>query len=173
MKKFMEDWLDEDAKLKKRVETIRRQMSKKNTVEEVVEAWQLQQSEYETVSAAFLIRTSDEKLWTTDILGSKTSIHVFNELSRFSSFRKSSSTSVQAGSLIIPILGYGLVRVPIIFSNQFEGVIWLHHVAYCVDFVSNLVSVKHLKDKEIEWDTEIEMLFKRVDQKRKFVCQIF
>ena len=38
MKKFMEDQLAEDPKLKKSVETIRRQMAKKNPVEEVVEA---------------------------------------------------------------------------------------------------------------------------------------
>lgn len=105
---------------------------------------------HEEVSAVFLIGKSHTELKNIDVLDSGATFHVYNDLSRFYDFRYSTSpTGIQVGSSVVPILGYGSIKVLITMINQAEGVLRLHDVAYCVDFMSNLIFIKKLKKRSI------------------------
>lgn len=128
----------------------------------------------EEVSAAFLIGKTHANMRNIDVIDSGATLHVYNDLSRFSNFRKSTSLSgIQAGSTVVPILGYGSVRVPITLTSHAEGVLRLHNVAYCVDFICNLISIRRLNERQIWWDNEANLLYRRDGQAKQSLCMIF
>src|SRR6266487_639171 len=94
------------------------------------------------------------------ILDSGATIHVFNNLSRFSNFRKAPRGDyLIAGSSEVPILGYGDVTL-----RTAKGALRLKNVAFCTDFATNLVSFSLLKEKNIYWDTINNTLFRKSDR---------
>jgi transposase InsO family protein len=89
------------------------------------------------------------------ILDSGTTIHVFNDLSRFHNFKKAPSHHILiAGNSEVPILGYGDVNLQITRPNGTKGTLRLRNVAFCTDFTTNLVSFRLLKQQGYYWDNK-------------------
>ena len=89
------------------------------------------------------------------ILDSGTTIHIFNDLSRFYNFRRAPrGHCVIAGDSEVPILGYGDVDVNITKPNGSKGILRLRGVAYCADFATNLVSFRLLRKKKYHWNNK-------------------
>jgi hypothetical protein len=92
------------------------------------------------------------------ILDSGTTIHIFNEITRFVNFRSADPGDfVWAGQHKVPIQGYGNVDIeikkPAKNSNSKESrILRLHDVAFCQDFASNLVSLRQLRKRGMWWD---------------------
>ncbi|KAL3712549.1 hypothetical protein TMatcc_001248 [Talaromyces marneffei ATCC 18224] len=88
------------------------------------------------------------------LLDSGSSIHVFNEFERFINFRKAQvGDFLWAGSNQVPILGYGEVDIQVHGLGGMLRILRLYNVAYCKDFVANLVSFYQLRKQGIWWDT--------------------
>ena len=103
------------------------------------------------------------------ILDSGTTIHVFNDLSRFSNFRKAPRGEyLLAGSSEVPVLGYGDVTLQITKENGTKGVLRLKNVAFCTDFITNLVSFRLLRARGIHWNTISNTLFR--ESNSSLVC---
>jgi len=80
------------------------------------------------------------------ILDSEVIIHVFNNLSQFSNFRKAPQEDyLLARSSKISILEYENV----ILQSKNEQVLHLKDVTFCTDFVINLMSFRLLKANDI------------------------
>ena len=91
------------------------------------------------------------------ILDSGTTLHIFNDLSRFYNFRKAPRHEyVIAGSSEVPILGYGDVNVQVTKPDKSKGVLRLKDVAFCTDFNTNLVSFRLLRKRGYYWDNKGE-----------------
>jgi hypothetical protein len=89
------------------------------------------------------------------ILDSGTTIHVFNDLSRFHNFKKAPSHHVLiAGNSTVPILGYRDVNLQVNRPNGSRGTLRLKDVAFCTDFTTNLVSFRLLKQQGYYWDNK-------------------
>ena len=89
------------------------------------------------------------------ILDSGTTLHIFNDLSRFHNFRKAPRHQyVTAGSSEVPILGYGDVDVRVTRPNGSRGTLRLKDVAFCTDFNTNLVSFNLLQKRGYYWDNK-------------------
>lgn len=89
------------------------------------------------------------------ILDSGTTIHVFNDLSRFHNFRKAPRHHyLIAGNREVPILGYGDVDVDVTGPNRSKCKLHLKQVAFCTDFATNLVSFRLLRQKGYYWDNK-------------------
>ncbi len=105
------------------------------------------------------------------ILDSGASLHVFNDLSRFSNFRKAvCGDYLLAGASEVPILGYGHVHLRITKENGAKGILRLKDVAFCPDFVTNIVSFRLLRAKGIHWNTISNTLFRESDS--SLVCTL-
>jgi hypothetical protein len=86
------------------------------------------------------------------LLDSGSSIHVFNELKRFVNFRKLQyGDFLWTGSHQVPVLRYGEVDIVVHGLGGKLQVLRLYNVAYCKDFVANLVSFYQLRKQEIWW----------------------
>jgi GAG-pre-integrase domain len=89
------------------------------------------------------------------ILDSGTTLHIFNDLSRFHNFRKAPRHQyVTAGSSEVPILGFGDVDVRVTRPNGSRGTLRLKEVAFCTDFNTNLVSFNLLQKRGYYWDNK-------------------
>src|SRR5579871_1097629 len=89
------------------------------------------------------------------ILDSGTTIHVFNDLSRFINFRKAPRHHyLVAGNGEVPILGYGDVNVNVTRLDKSKGILRLKNVAFCTDFATNLVSFELLQKKGYYWNNK-------------------
>jgi hypothetical protein len=89
------------------------------------------------------------------ILDSGTTLHIFNQISRFLNFRAAPEGDfVWAGDHKLPILGYGEVDIKI--KQQLGGtrLMRLYDVAYCEGIVCNLVSLRILRQKGYHWDNK-------------------
>ncbi len=101
------------------------------------------------------------------ILDSGATIHVFNNLSRFSNFQKAPRGDyLCAGSSEVPILGYGDVTL----WPKNGRVLRLKNVAFCTDFITNLVSFRLLKAREIYWNMVNNTLFRENDS--SIICTL-
>jgi hypothetical protein len=90
-------------------------------------------------------QTSIFLLKLSAILDSRASLHVFNDLSRFSDFRNASRGDyLLAGASEVPILGYRNVDLRITKENGKKGILRLKEVTFCPDFVTNIVSFRLL-----------------------------
>ena len=104
------------------------------------------------------------------LLDTGSSLHVFNNLRRFDSFRKAPRGDyVLAGSAKVPILGYGKVSMRVDLDNGKKRIFQLHDVAYCPEFVTNIVSYDLLEERGFRWDTKTGQLVRSDDSP---VCQI-
>jgi hypothetical protein len=89
------------------------------------------------------------------ILDSGTTIHVFNDLSRFINFRKAPHHHILiAGNHEVPILGYGDIHINLKRPNGGKGTLQLKNIAFCTDFAINLVSFRLLREKGYHWDNK-------------------
>ena len=79
------------------------------------------------------------------ILDSGTTIHVFNDLSRFINFRKAPHHHILiAGNHKVPILGYGDIHIKLKKQNGGKRTLRLRNATFCTNFATNLVSFKLL-----------------------------
>jgi hypothetical protein len=89
------------------------------------------------------------------ILDSGTTLHIFNDLSRFTNFRKAPSHHVlTVGDHEVPILGYGDVHITVMRPNGGTGTLRLKDAAFCTDFTTNLVSFRQLREKGYYWNNK-------------------
>ena len=90
------------------------------------------------------------------ILDSGTTIHIFNEISRFTNFRTADPRDfVWAGTERVPIQGYGNVDIEVTVpgnKQHSKRILRLNDVAFCQDFTSNLVSLRQLRKRGMWWD---------------------
>jgi hypothetical protein len=98
--------------------------------------------------------TSTHPLKLSAILDSGTTIHVYNDLSRFHNFRKAPRHHyLITGNYEVPILGYRDVDINTIRPNG-KGVLRLKNVAFCTNFATNLVSFRLLRKKGYYWNNK-------------------
>jgi hypothetical protein len=89
------------------------------------------------------------------ILDSGTTLHVFNDLSRFLNFRKAPRHHyLIAGNTEVPILGYGEIHLRVTRPNRSKATLRLRNAAFCTDFATNLVSFRLLRNNGYYWDNE-------------------
>jgi hypothetical protein len=82
------------------------------------------------------------------LLDTASSLHVFNNLRRFNNFRKAPRGDyVQAGSTKVPILGHGKVTMQVNSGKNKKRSFQLKNVAYCPEFVTNIVSYDLLEER--------------------------
>lgn len=104
------------------------------------------------VDAAFSIEVYP--LINSAILDSGTTIHIFNNRSRFLNMRRAiEGDSVWAGDKRLPITGYGEVDIKIRTINGQRRILRLVDVAHCEKLVCNLVSLRQLRKRGFYWDT--------------------
>lgn len=121
-----------------------------------------------TVRSSFFVREgkdSDYASFSTDayplknsaILDSATTIHIFNEITRFLDFKTANPGDyVWAGERKVPIKGYGTVDVIIKAPNKnqklTDKILRIRDVAFCPNFAANLVSLQQLHKRGLWWD---------------------
>lgn len=106
-----------------------------------------------TSTAAFLVKESAYPLRNSSILDSGTTLHLFNEITRFKSFAPSYEKEVvYAGSSHLPILGYGEVDLELRNLENKPRLLTLKRVAYCPKIGTNLVSLRRLRQQGYWWD---------------------
>lgn len=90
----------------------------------------------------------------SSILDTGTTIHIFNEITRFLHFQTAPvGDFVWAGDSKVPILGYGNVDIQIQGPKRKLQILRLYDVAYCENFAANLVSFYQLRKQGYWWDT--------------------
>ena len=98
------------------------------------------------------VTVTDFPLKYSFILDSGSSIHVSRTLSRFTNFRKAPAGHYAVcGSGTVTILGYGEVDIQLTDQKGKRRILRLHNVAYCPDFPTNLVSLRLLETRGIDW----------------------
>ena len=89
------------------------------------------------------------------ILDSGSTLHIFNQISRFLDFRVATpGECVWAGDHKIPIRGYGEVDITVQTLTGGTRILRLYDVAYCKEIVCNLVSLRKLRRRGIYWDNK-------------------
>ncbi|KID81860.1 polyprotein [Metarhizium guizhouense ARSEF 977] len=89
------------------------------------------------------------------LLDSASTIHIFNEISRFNNFRTAlPGDCVTAGDHLVPIQGYGDVDIRVQGQRGFD-ILRLHNVALCENFAANLVSLRQLRQHGYWWDNRL------------------
>ena len=93
-------------------------------------------------AAAAAFSVAKYPLKNSAILDSGTTLHIFNEISRFLNYRLvPEGDCVVAGDSLVPILGYGDVDI-LVRARKETRVMRHHNVAYCENFACNIVSVQ-------------------------------
>ena len=93
-------------------------------------------------------------LRSSTILDSGASLNVFNDISRFKSFRKPSLKEyLICGDREVRIEGYGRVDVQVTRPDGTKAILRIKKAAYCPTFATNVVSFYLLYDQGIRWDT--------------------
>jgi reverse transcriptase-like protein/Pol polyprotein len=104
------------------------------------------------------------------ILDCGASLHIFNNLRRFSNFRKAPRGDyVLAGSTRVPILGYGEVTMQVESTKGSPRKFRLKNVAYCPEFATNIVSYDLLEERGFRWETKSNQLVRNDDSP---VCKV-
>src|SRR5436190_15478766 len=102
-------------------------------------------------TAAFSTKIS-YPLKNSAILDSGSTIHVFNEITRFLNFRSAQPGDfLWAGDHKVPIQGYGDIDIEIQSPNG-KRLLRLRDVAFCKNFAANLVSLRQLHKMGYWWD---------------------
>ena len=121
-----------------------------------------------TVRSSFFVREgkdSDYASFSTDayplknsaILDSATTIHIFNEITRFLDFKTANPGDyVWAGERKVPIKGYGtvddIIKAPNKNQKLTDKILRIRDVAFCPNFAANLVSLQQLHKRGLWWD---------------------
>ena len=159
IQKQIEEKLKKIPKLKKAVKRIQKEqkeLAMKKSSEEKKTAEEPVPSAY-TASTS----TSDYHLRDSFILDSGASIHICNRRSRFQDLRPASEDDViYAGNTIIPIEGFGSVKI-IIQAPDGPREIMLTDVALVPTFHTNVASLRRFKAKGTYWDTQNDRLVHR------------
>ena len=124
------------------------------------------------INVAFLIN-ANKKSELIDVLNFKITMHVCNEIVKFYFFRSALKFYIQIKISTIFIIEYDFIRIFIIRSNNSKKVFCFQNVVYCLKFVINLISIYMLRKKNIHFDFEINLLYKRVLVNRQQICFIF
>ena len=110
-------------------------------------------------------------LYKSTLLDSGTTIHISNDLSRFQNLKKAPRGHVvRCGNHFARILGYGSIDIDVINERNGRSVFRIRKVAYCPDFMTNLVSLTKLMECGIHWNTERNVLY-RADS-RRVICKL-
>ena len=97
---------------------------------------------------------ADYPLRHSAILDTGTTLHIFNEVSRFLDLRTARTGDfVWAGERKIAIQAYGTVDIVVQGPKRQKQLMRLYNVALCPTIVCNLVSYQLLERKGIWWDT--------------------
>ena len=89
------------------------------------------------------------------ILDSGTTIHIFNQLTRFLNFRTAlEGDFIYAGSSKVPIQGYGDVDLQVDYPGK-RKIVRLYDVAFCDQFACNIVSFRRLRQRGYWWDNKL------------------
>src|SRR5467141_1172903 len=117
------------------------------------------------------VTNENYSLYKSTLLDSATTIHISNDLSRFQNFKKAPRNHVvRCGNHFARILGYGSTDLHVRNERNALSVFRLRNVAYCPDFMTNLVSLVKLKKRDIHWNTEKNVLY-RADN-RRVICKL-
>src|SRR5438045_8326074 len=104
------------------------------------------------VFQAVLAAIDDFLLRYSFILDSGSSIHVSHNLRRFSNFRRAPQGHYAiCGSGSVTIQGYGEVDVVLTNQKGRKRLLRLYNVAYCPNFPTNLVSLRLLEARGVDW----------------------
>ena len=104
------------------------------------------------MNAAFAASNQGYPLKDAFILDSGSTTHICNNLSRLEDVRDPGiGDYIWAGNSTIWIQGYGAVRV-MAEGSQGKQIMRLENVAWCPDFLCNLVSSRLLRRQGIWWD---------------------
>lgn len=106
------------------------------------------------------MNTAEYPLKNSAILDSGTTLHIFNQIHRFSNYKKAlPGDFLWAGTHPVQIQGYGDVviqikgpRHPRWPHKQKQHFLRLRNVAYCPGFACNLVSLRKLRKQGLWWD---------------------
>lgn len=91
---------------------------------------------------------------SSTILDCGATLHIFNDLGKFRSFRKATTRDfLIAGDSEVRIEGYGRVDLPTTRLDGTKGILRIKEAAYCPTFAVNVVSFQCLYDQGIRWDT--------------------
>ena len=109
--------------------------------------------EINNIFQATLASSDDFPLKHSYILDSGSSLHVSHDLKRFSDFRRAPiGHHVVCGNSSVTIQGYGEVTIDLTNPKGRVRSLKLHNVAYCPDFPTNLVSLRLLEARDIDWN---------------------
>jgi hypothetical protein len=108
--------------------------------------------EINNIFQATLASQDEFPLKNSYILDSGSSIHVSHNLKRFYDFQRAPlGHHAVCGSSSVIIQGYGEVEITLTSPKGRIRKFRLHNVAYCPDFPTNLVSLRLLKARGIDW----------------------
>jgi hypothetical protein len=106
------------------------------------------------------------------ILDSGATIHIFNEIVRFSHYRTEPTGDVIIiGKGQVPVIGYGDVRIEV-QNGRRRVILKLRDVAHCPDFVTNVVSLERLNEEGLYWDNRASRQCIRRETDGSVVCQV-
>jgi hypothetical protein len=106
------------------------------------------------------------------ILDSGTTLHIFNQISRFLNFRPAPyGDHVVTGDGEAPILGYGDVDI-LVDGPKGKRAMRLYGAAFCEGFACNLVSLQKLLARGLWWDTRQENNCLRHTDDDEVLCSI-
>jgi Pol polyprotein len=100
------------------------------------------------------ITNENYSLHKSTLLDSATTIHISNDLSRFQNFKKAPRNHV------VRCGGCGSTDFHVRNERNALSVFRIQNVAYCPDFMTNLVSLVKLKKRDIYWNTEKNVLYR-------------
>ncbi|KAF4469891.1 hypothetical protein FALBO_3208, partial [Fusarium albosuccineum] len=106
------------------------------------------------------------------ILDSGATVHIFNDLSRFTRLTAAAPGDfLWAGTIPVAIDGYGSVDITVKGADSSPKKLRLHDVVYCEKFAANLVSFTRLRKRGLWWDTSPgNNCLRRSDH--SFLCQL-
>ena len=109
--------------------------------------------EINNIFQATLASSDDFPLKHSYILDSGSSLHVSHDLKRFSDFRKVPiGHHAVCGNGSVTIQGYGKAIIDLTNPKRRVRSLKLYNLAYCSDFPMNLISLRLLEARGIDWN---------------------
>jgi hypothetical protein len=108
--------------------------------------------EINNIFQATLASQDEFPLKNSYILNSGSSLHVSHNLNRFHDFQRAPLGYYAVyGSGSVTIQGYGEIEIALTSPKGRIRILLLHNIAYCPDFPTNLVSLRLLEARGIDW----------------------